>query len=776
MNIIIKKIFSHLCLSLLLLITFQPAIAEQFVIQDIRIEGLQRIKAGTVLNALPVKEGEAISEANTPEIIHTLYNTGFFEHVELGKKGNTLIIKVTERPTIANVNISGNKDLPTERLNVALKQMGLYRGEIFQKNVLTQLEQELRREYTGRGKYNAEITSSVVTLPQNRVDINLVFSEGRPAKVKEIKIIGNTAFSQNTLLKELPLSTAGLFDFFTKKSQYSKEKLDASLEALRSYYLDHGYIRFQIESTNVSLSPDKKEVFILIKIEEGPKYYFDGYDLTGILILPKEELMKQVKIKAGAVFSRKTVTDSAQQLVEAYGEQGYGFPTIHPEPTINEETKRVFITFYINPGQQVYVRRIHFKGNHKTADYVLRHGIRQPEGGLLSLKNVRESERQLRLLNYIQNVQVQTHPVPGTNNQIDLDYNITEGPTAEAKAMLGYGTQGPEFNVSLNQYNFLGTGRTIGTSFTINKLFRNITLSYYNPLYTETGIGRGFSVFYQKYTPGNFSLSNYATDRFGGNMYFNIPISDRNSLQLGAGYENVHILTNDKSPRQVRAFIAQNGNKFNQIRLTGGWTYNNLDQLPFPTKGFNHQVTTQAILPADSNSLSFYKLDYAAGYYQPLIQDFILWLSGNIGYGNQFNNNGLPFYENYFAGGIIRPGQIRGWENYFVGPRDSNNRPLGGNFLINGSVALILPYPLSRETMRSSIFFDAGNVYSYDLPLAQQGSPSGPVRYSTGIALDWRSPFGPLTFSLAKPLNPQPSDKGNIQYFQFSVMSSTATL
>jgi outer membrane protein insertion porin family len=763
-----KKLILGVCYSTLITLSSHSLAASGFVVKSIKVTGLQRVSTGTVLNYIPVQVGEEITPSSTAEIIRALYDTGFFQSVSLERQGNTLIVNVIERATIGSVSIVGNKDIPADKMKAFLKEMGLVKGRVFQKASLERLEKELKQAYTARGKYNSRIETKITPLTDNRVAINITVSEGRVSRIKEIKIIGNQAFSANELLPEMELTTSNLFTYFTKKDQYTKAGMDASLEALRTFYLDRGYLKFNIVSSQVLLSPDRKDVFINIHVEEGPQYHFAGYDATGKLILPKEKIDSLIQVKQGDVFSRKKVTESISAIGLALGDVGYGFPAINAEPRIDENDKTVFITFVIQPGRHVYVRRINFHGNTKTGDYVLRNIIRQNEGGLLSLHNIKESERQMRLLGYLKNIDVKTTPVQGTNNQVDLDVQVEEAPSAEASASIGYGTNGYQFNTSVNQRNFMGSGRSLGASFNASQWGQDYSFNYYNPFFTDTGIGRGASLYYAKIDPKNLNVATYSSNRFGGDINYNFPLGETSGFQLGYGYQDVHI----KSVGLVTPiinFVNLNGNHFQEIRLTAGWSRNSYDQMPYPNKGFNQQAIVMAALPATSQSLSYYKSSYQAHLYQPLIKGWIFTILGNVGYGNGFNGNGLPFFENYYAGGTAQPGQVRGYDSYSLGPLDNFGNAMGANFLVNGSVGLILPYPLSRDNVRTTIFSDAGNVFADGTPIALRGSDAGPLRYSAGVSLEWRSPFGPLAFSLAKALNPQPRDQK--QYFQFALSS-----
>ncbi|MBA4697099.1 MAG: outer membrane protein assembly factor BamA [Legionella sp.] len=763
-----KKIGAHLgCVALLSWSMYANA-AESFVVQHIQINGLHRVSQGTVLNYLPVQTGEEISTDSTPQIIRTLYETGFFQSVSLERQGNTLIVNVVERPTLASITVIGNKEIPSDKMKDFLKQMGLVKGRVFQRSSLEHFDKELKQVYSARGKYNSRVETKVTTLTDNRVAVKIDISEGRVSRIKEIKFTGNHDFSKSELLSEFALSEKGVFTYFTKQDQYSKANMDASLEAIRSFYLDRGYLKMKIVSSQVLLSPDKKDVYIYVRIEEGAQYRFSGYAIRGQTILPEKQIRPLIQIRPNEVFSRKKVTESVSDIGLALGNKGYGFPVINAEPRIDEGTKTVFITFVIEPGRPVYVRHINFHGNTMTGDYVLRNVVRQDEGTLLSLRNVKESERQLRVLGYLKNVNIKTTPVPGTNNQVDLDIEVEEAPSAEATASAGYGTTGAQFNAAFNQHNFMGTGRSVGVAFNASTWGQDYSISYYNPFYSRLGIGRGLNFYYQTVNPKKVDVSAYSADRLGLDMNYNVLLSEKSSFQFGYGYQNLQV----QSPGivlQLRRFLETYGRNFHEIRLTGGWNANNYDKIPFPDAGSNQQISALAALAATSNSLSYYKASYQGHWYQPLGKGFIFTALGNLGFGNAFKSHGLPFFENYYAGGITMPGQVRGYESYTLGPKDSQGNALGANFLANGSVGLILPYPLSRDNLRSTVFVDAGNVFSVGTPSLFSGTSGGPLRFSTGLGIEWNSPFGPLAFSVAAPLNKQRLD--NTQIFQFTMAS-----
>lgn len=743
----------------------------EFKIQRIQYQGLKRISTSTVSNYLELSPGQVLTSKRSTQAIKSLYKTGFFQAVALEKQGNTLVVRVVERGTIGSVNLTGNKDISTDQLKAVLKQLGITKGNVYQRSSLDHFKQTLLQEYNARGKYNARITVRTVPLTQNRIGLTIDISEGRAARIKQIKFIGNHAYSNSELKSLMALTEPGLFTYFTKKDQYNKTVLDQSLQTIKENYMNNGYLNFKIESSQVLLAADRKSVYINIKVKEGAKFTFSGFDITGKTIIKKETLNKLVHIEKGQVFSRLKVMDAIKAIGEALGDRGYGFPSINAEPMVDNTKHQVFMTLRVEPGRHVYVRRINFIGNTKTGDYALRQVIKQDEGGLLAVGRVKESERQLRNLGYVKDVKVKTTPVQNANNQVDLDFTVEEAPSAEASLAVGYGTNGFEFNAAFNQKNFMGTGRTAGVSFTTNYWGKSYSLNYYNPFYTQSGMGRGFDLYYQTTDPSRLDISSYTSDKYGFNVNHNFLLGDTASVQFGFGFDHLKLKTLGSTPAtQLQAFADMYGRTFNQLKLAAGWANSTYDQQPFPHSGVNQQASVQLSLPLSSGSLKYYKTSYQAHAYMPLAQTgFLVTGLFNIAYGNMFDKKGLPFFENYFSGGIAQPGQVRGYESYSFGPLDSNGNNLGGNFLINGSLGLIMPYPLSRESFRTTAFIDAGNVYAKGISSALRGTDAGNIRYSAGVAVDWRSPFGPLTFSIAKPIKKQSNDKTNM--FQFTVMS-----
>ena len=581
-----------------------------FVVRDIKVQGAQRIQLGTVLNYVPINVGQRLRPGDTSKIISSLFRTGFFTDVSLAKSGNTLIIKVVERPTIGAITIRGNREIKTEPLQNVMRNIGLTQGQVFNRAVLDKLRQEMKSQYNNRGRYNATVTTKVTSMSRNRVRIDVIIAEGTVAKIREIRIIGNRSFTDKILLKQFILTTPSLLTYFNSRDQYSKEKLDASLEALKSYYMDRGFIKMRVDSAQVSLTPNHKDVYITVRITEGARYHFNGYRLAGKFVVPKRQLDDLVPIRAGDVFARNKVSQAVNDIGTVIGDAGYGFPKINPIPKIDDKKHTVFLTIYIDPGIRAYIRRIDFSGNHKTADYVLRHNMKQKEGALLSISQIKESERKLRNLQYFKNVAVKTRPAPGTNNQVDLEFTVTEVPSTTVNASVGYGTMGVEFNTGINEPNFLGTGRTVGLNFSRRSDIQNYAVNFYDPFFAE-GIGQGFNLFYTRYTPGRQSeVASYATNRYGGELNYSVSISDYNTWSFSGGFTHLDINSVNSATPQYAAFIANNGRVFNQIMFSTAWHFNSFDQIIFPNSGYRQSVSFKVALPTDENSLYYFKAGY----------------------------------------------------------------------------------------------------------------------------------------------------------------------
>lgn len=749
---------------ILLVLAGEAAAQDSFVVREIRLEGLQRISAGTVFNYLPIKVGDEVGSNRTAEAIRALFKTGFFKDVIIEREGDILVVSITERASIASIEFSGNKSIDTDDLRESLRDSGFTEGRVFNRSLFDSVEQELRRTYFSQGRYGVKITSTVTPLERNRVAINFDVSEGTVAKIKQINIVGNQVFEDDELVDLFTLTTPTLFSFFTKTDQYSKPKLGADLETLRSYYLDRGHINFNIDSTQVSITPDKKDVYITVNITEGDQFSVSEVKLAGDLIVPQEELFTLVRVNTGDVFSRKSITETSAALTGRLGEEGYAFANINAVPEIDDEKKQVQITFFMDPGKRVYVRRINFKGNTKTQDEVLRREMRQAEGGWISTPAVERSKERLQRLSYFEEVNVETPAVPGTTDQVDVDFTVKEQPAGNLAIGAGFSqSQGLVFNTSITQENFLGTGNRASFAFNNSDINRNFGFAWFNPYWTDDGISRGFDAYYRETNANDANLADYDLDELGGGVTFGIPISETNNISFGINIENTRFKVGSDASLEVLRFRIENGDEFNTLTLTGDWQNDSRDSRVLPSRGALSQIGAEIAVPG--LDLSFYKLTLRHQRFFPLTKDFTLVLNGELGYGDGLGDtDDLPLMDNFYAGGIR---SVRGFEANTLGPRDSRGEALGGSFKVVGRAEVILPVPFIKETrsFRLTSFFDFGNVYGPD-----EDFEFDTIRYSLGVSAIWLSPLGPLTVSIAAPLNTQPLD--DEQAFQFTFGTS----
>lgn len=743
-------------------VTQQVLAFEPFTVTDIRVEGLQRIAAGTVFSYLPVKTGEAFDEARSAEAVRALFRTGFFSDVRIERDNGVLVVVVQERPAISSIEITGNKDIESEPLLESLKEIGFAEGRVFDRSLLDKVEQELERQYFSRGKYAVKITTTVTPLERNRVGITIDVSEGRAARIKKITVVGNTVYDDKTLLEEFQLSTPTLLSFYTGVDQYSKEKLSGDLETLRTYYLDRGYINFNIDSTQVSITPDKRDIYITINITEGEQFRVKEVRLAGDLVVEPEELFPLIDLNPGDVFSRKRITETVTRVSEKLGDQGYAFANVNTIPEIDNETKEVTVTFFVDPGKRVYVRRVNMVGNTRTRDEVLRREMRQMEAGWFSAAAVERSRTRLDRLGFFEAVNVETPTVPGSTDQIDVNYSVTERPSGNLMVGVGYAqSSGFLFNTSVTQDNFLGSGRRMSVMFNNSNVNTVYSFSYLNPYYTIDGVSRGFGAYYRTTDAGEANLSDYTADTYGGNIGYGIPLSEHDTLRLNVQYENLDLSPGQFPSLTLNQFIRDYGNTFDSVKLTGSWSHDTRNRAIFPDRGTLQRATTDLAVPG--LDLEFYKLGYEYQTYVPLTRQFTLKLNGEVGYGDGYGDfDALPFFENYYAGGVR---SVRGFEDNTLGPRDVlTGDPVGGGFRVVGNIEVLFPPPFftKSNSFRMSTFLDFGNVYAeYD------DFDAGELRYSVGVGATWLSPLGALTFSLAKPLNDEEGD--DVQVFQFTI-------
>ncbi|BCX87859.1 outer membrane protein insertion porin family [Methylomarinovum tepidoasis] len=733
---------------------------EPFVVEDVRIRGLQRVAAGTVFNYLPVKPGETLDEKKAAAAIRALFKTGFFKDVRLAREGNVLVIEVVERPSIAAIKIVGNQDIKTEDLTKALESVGLAEGRIFNRRLLEKIESELRRQYFSHGKYGVKIKTEVTPITHNRVAILIKIAEGKVAKIKRINIVGNRAFDDDTLLDQFELGTTGWLSFYTKNDQYSKQKLAADLERLRSFYMDRGYLKFEIESTQVAITPDKRDIYITINVREGDVYRLESVRLTGKLIVPPHELTALLKLGPGEVFSRKAATESIDAITKRLGDEGYLFANVNMVPEIDEAKKTVKLTFFVDPGRRVYVRRIHIKGNSRTQDEVVRREMRQMEAALAQSTKIEQSKQRIQRLGYFKEVNVETPQVPGAEDLIDLNFSVTEQPSGNLSAGIGFSqVQGLIFNASVSQTNFLGTGKQVSFEFNNSQVSTIYRVNLYDPYFTLDGIGAGFHVSYRSIDADNANIANYTTNTLAAGLSGGIPMSEWDRLNANMDFSRTELKTSGDTSDEILDFIEQHGETYGVMTLGMTWVHDTRDKAVFPTRGGRHSLSLLGSLPFVD--LEYYKIRARGRYFFPWTRDLIFSLHGDFAYGDGYGGTDeLPFFEHFFAGGVK---SVRGFRQNTLGPRDSNNNPFGGNVKLVGGAELFFPVPfLSEEfssAFRMGVFFDAGNVFKDSLK-------PGDLRYSAGISAQWLSPFGPLEVSLAQPLNAKSQD--DEQVFQFS--------
>ena len=735
-----------------------------FVVNDIKIEGLQHISPATVESYLPIKRGQVLEPAKTGAIVRALYQTGFFDRISLVREGHILIIHVIERPTIGQLKISGNSVIPTDKLTGVMRSLDISEGRVYNEAMLTKIKQSLLNQYYQLGRYNARVDMNVTPMSRNRVLVKINISEGVVAKIKRISIIGAHAFSEKTLLKQLDMTTTGLLTIITQSDRYSEEKLDINLEKLRNYYLDRGYIQFAVKSAQAEITPDRKSVFVIIVIEEGPIYTVKDYFLEGRLILPKEVLLKQIDLERGEPFSRQKVLDSEKKITKLLGDQGYLFSTVNLRPQINEKTHELILVFNVEPGKRIYVRQITFSDNQRTNDEVLRRELEQWEASKASATKLEESKHRISLLPYVREVDMSIKPVPDVDDKVDVNYKIKEDSAAQASFKVGYSQlYHLVLAAGLNQKNFLGTGNTLGINLSRSNFEQFYGIEYTDPYYTADGISRSFNFSISRTDPGVAANVNggYTINEYNLGVLYGIPIGQEvgvlNRVMLGASYQDTLVNLSRRSgtvSNQVNSFVNNHGRHYQEIDLRAGYSRDSRDKAIFPTKGGIQTL----FLDTYVGTLGYYALNYHGKWYYPLNDQFILTNRANLGYANGFGGIGdFPFFRNYYSGGI---GSIRGYEDYTLGPRDSNGKALGGNMLVDASVGIIFPNYMS-DNLRTSLFVDAGNVYSSmnNRNFGGQSSESGPIRFSTGIEMDILTPFGAIELSLAKAFR-QPHDRG----------------
>ncbi|MBT0070010.1 outer membrane protein assembly factor BamA [Vibrio alginolyticus] len=780
--------------------------AENFVVQDIEIDGLQRVALGAALLKMPVRVGDTIGQGDVAEIIRALYASGNFEDVKVLRDGGVLMVQVKERPTIASISFSGNKAIKDEQLQENLNASGVREGEALDRTTLSNIEKGLEDFYYSVGKYNATVKAVVTPLPRNRSDLKFVFTEGVSAKIQQINFIGNEVFSDEELLSRFNLNVDVPWWNFLSDEKYQKQVLAGDIEALKSFYLDRGYLKFNVDSTQVAISPDKKGVYITLGLEEGEVYTVKDVKFRGDLIGEEATFERLVPFEDNETYNGSLVTSMEEEIKRVLGESGYAYPQVNTIPEFDDENQEVSLVVNVDPGNRIYVRDIRFTGNNSTKDEVLRREMRQMEGSWLNSKSIETGKTRLNRLGYFENVEVQTVRVPGSDDQVDLVYSVKEANSGSVNFGVGYGTEsGVSFQVGLQQDNFIGSGNRVGINAMMNDYQKNISLDYRDPYWNLDGVSLGGKVFYNEFEAKEANIVDYTNESYGASLTWGFPFDELNRFEFGVGY--THNKIGNLSPYlQVEQFLRAQADNIdssgalntNDFDFNISWTRNNLNRGYFPTAGNHQRAFYKMTVPG--SDVQYFKMQYDVRQYVPLTKkhEFTLLFRGRLGYGNGYgqtdgNDNLFPFYENYYAGGFT---SLRGFGSNSVGPKavyrdtsGSNNGAdtatddsVGGNAVALASVELIVPTPFASEEVqnqiRTSIFFDMASVWDTEFDYRDSGAEYGdryyydysdPTNYrsSYGAALQWMSPMGPLVFSLAKPI--KKFDGDDEEFFTFTI-------
>lgn len=733
---------------------------DPFVVRDIRVEGIQRTEAGTVFGYLPVKVGQTFTQEQSTQAVRALFGTGFFRDVRIDVENDVVVVVVDERPAIASIDFNGMKEFEAVNVRKSLAEVGFAEARIFDRAVLERAEQELKRQYLARGKYSVEIVPTITPLERNRVGITFDVFEGDVAHIAGIKIIGAKAIPEKELLKMLQLTTPGWLTWYTKADQYSRQKLQGDIEALRSYYMNRGYLEFNVDSPQVTISPDRKDIFITLSITEGEKYTVSDVKLSGELLGLDEDLRKLITVKPEETFSAEKVNASSKAITDYLGKLGYAFSNVNANPVVDREKKRADLTFFVDPNRRVYVRRVNIGGNTRTRDVVIRREMRQFESAWYDANKIQLSRDRVDRLGYFQNINIETPPVPGSPDQIDVNVNVQEKPTGMINLGAGFSsTDKVVLSAGLSQDNIFGSGTTAGIEMNTGKTYRTIAVSQTNPYFTQDGISRSTSVYFRTLRPLAINTGDYRIQTLGAGLTFGVPFTETQRVFFGTTFESNNITTYDSSPQRYLDYVNSFGARSNALIFSVGWSNDRRDSALAPTRGTYQRAAAETSVFGD---LRYYKASYQQQYFWPINRDFTLALNGQVDYGKGIGDKPYPLLKNMYGGGI---GSVRGYEGGSLGPRDAKNGDsLGGAKRVIASAELQLPFPGTQQdrTLRWFTFVDAGNVYSDD-----QAVNLGELRYSTGLGLSWQSPIGPLKISIGKAINPKSTDR--TQMFQFQI-------
>jgi len=728
---------------------------EPFVVKDIRVEGLQRTEPGTVFSYLPVKVGETMNAAKARAALRALYATGFFSDVRLDADNQVLVVQVRERPAVAQIDFSGIKQFEPDNLKKALRELGLAEGRIFDRALLESAQQEIKRQYLSQGLYAAEVETTVTPLERNRVGISIAVTEGEVAKIQGINIVGAQAFSEEELLGLFVLRTPGWLTWYTKHDRYARERLAADLETLRSFYLNRGYLDFSLDSTQVSITPDRRDIYITVNIVEGETYTVSDVSLAGQLLLPREELEPLIELKPGDTFSREKLAASTKAITDRLGNEGYAFANANAIPTVDKEKRRVSFSIVVDPGRRVYVRRIDIAGNNKTRDEVVRREMRQLEGAYYDASKIQLSRRRIDRTTFFGEVTVETQPVEGNPDQVDVVYSVKEKPTGSLLLGLGFSSvERIALSASITQANAFGTGKYLSANINSGSVNQVYSLSYLDPYYTVDGVSRGFDVYKRKTDASSLAVGPYVTDSIGGGVKYGYPVSEQVTVDFGLNLESVDLEVFPISPLSYLKFVNDFGTQYTYLSGTVGIARDSRDSLISTNSGSYLRASTELA----GGDLQYYRLGYQHQWYRPLTRATTLHLGGEIGYAGGYAGYPLPFFKNFFAGG---PGSVRGYRSFSLGPQDIQGNAVGGDRKLQLQAEVLFPMPGAEHdrSVRLAAFLDSGQVYASKIEFDE-------LRYSVGFALFWSSPMGPLRLSLGKPLNPSSQDR--VQQLQFT--------
>ena len=790
------------------LLSTQLVAFEDFLVSDIRIIGLQRVSTGSIFNVIPISVGDNIDQRKSSDITRSLFATEQFDDIQIAKDGNTLIIVVQERPSISAIDISGNKALKTEQLLESLDGVGIKEGEVYKRSTLEKVKSELVRSYASNGRYGAAVDIEEIKKPRNRLELNIEVDEGKSAKIESINIIGNELFSNEDLLEGFELSSGSFFSFLSNDNAYSREKLKGDIESLESFYLNRGYLKFSIESSQISLSKDKKSIFINFNIFEGEQYTINEVEVIGDLPFEDsvyEEITDTLKDK---IYSQAQITGIEEFFTNVLGNQGYAFAEVSGNPEIDDESQMVKLIIQVVPGKRTYTRKILFTGNNLTQDYVMRREMRQFEGAWSSDNSIEASKVRLERLGYFKEVNVETVPVVGTDDQIDVIFSVEEENTGSIGGNIGYSDFGLMLGFNLQEQNFLGTGNTVAIGINKNVYSEQYNLSFLDPFATKDGVSLGYNAYFRETDYGEYNVANYLTNSNGFGLQYGWPISDTQRLNLSLTYDKTDIDIGRQPAREIWDFVNAEGNIFETLNLQTQWQRVTLNRGMYPTDGASTAISLSATVPG--SDINYYRVNLRQKFYQPLGGDFVFGFNGEIGYLSAFGDtNETPFYQNFFAGG---PRSLRGFESNTLGPRSTEapcyefnysegtcpnlidsdgdgilDKPyynpyanstynkrvsIGGNVKVEGSLQLIfrLPFIEDQRSMRSAFFFDFGNVFSVNCKEYQFNcyKPSiDDLRYSYGVGITFVTGFGPMSFAISKPTNAGQYEE--TKEFQFTV-------